>query len=198
MPPSVAAQQRFHAPWRHGRRSWFSPHGVPGTHLDPPVPQALRVRSDSRCDRSRTAPVPAPVPAAGPSPVAPSAALAACCVPRWFLPLFRVRARQGPCPVRRLVPPLLRGQALCRVGSRISPDPPRDPVLELASEQPWISRLRPGPSALSSTTLGAGSAPSRPRRHCGGSPRCHSRFPALFSGGFPVGPRRPDHRLGSG
>lgn len=82
MPPSVAAQQRFHAPWRHGRRSWFSPHGVPGTHLDPPVPQALRLRSDSRCDRSRTAPVSAPGPAAGSPPVAPSAAPAACCVPR--------------------------------------------------------------------------------------------------------------------
>lgn len=89
------------------------------------------------------------------------------------------------------------GGAPCRVGSRISPDPLRDPVLELASDQPCISRLRPGPSASSSSSLGAGPAPSRPRRHFGGSPRCHSRFPALFSGGFPVGPRRLEHRLGS-
>ena len=117
MPPSVAAQQRFHAPWRHGRRSWFSPHGVPGTHLDLPVPQALRLRSDSRWDRSRTAPVSAPVPAAGPSPVAPSAAPAACCVPGAVPAALSGPGPSGSVPgaPARSTPSARASTLLCRV-----------------------------------------------------------------------------------
>lgn len=197
MPPSVAAQQRFHAPWRHGRRSWFSPHGVPGTHLDSPVPQALRLRSDSRWDRSRTAPVPAPVPVAGPSPVAPSAAPAACCVPGRSLPLFRVRARQGPCPVRRLVPPLLRrGSALpCRVPDQLgsTSGPGTGTGLGSALYQPAQARPlgvvfdhpRRGPCPFMT-------APSPPR-----IPVLSQQVSCAFQRGFPVGPRRLEHRLGS-